>query len=244
MSYLPSPPVWHSRAVKIQYLVYPGMTLLDLVGPAQIWAAFPEVETQWVAKRTGAVPTDAGLSVLATADFEHAWDAPDIFFVPGGLDATFALVEDEPTMRFVRSRERAGWITSVCTGSIVLAAAGLLTGYRATSHWFVRDALALFGATPCRERWVIDRNRATGGGVTAGVDFGLELFARIASEPMARMIQLQTEYAPSPPFRSGSPEEAAPETVAAVTAAWGPRTTHLRPLLEAAARRVAERAGG
>src|SRR5262245_12506628 len=127
------------------------MTLLDLVGPAQIWAAFPGVETQWVAKRTGAVATDAQLAIVATADYEHAWDAPDIFFVPGGLEATFALLDDEPTLAFVRSRERAGWITSVCTGSIVLGAAGLLRGYRATSHWFARDSLALFGATPCRE---------------------------------------------------------------------------------------------
>ena len=116
--------------------------------------------------------------------------------------------------------QKAGWVISVCTGSLLLAAAGLLTGYRATSHWLVLEELAHLGATPTADRWVVDRNRATGGGVTAGIDFGLMLVGLLAGESRARVTQLMMEYAPKPPFSSGSPEEALPETVAAVRGGW------------------------
>ena len=106
------------------------------------------------------------------------------------------------------------------SGALVLGAAGLLRGYRATSHWFVRDALPMFGAIPSKERWVIDRNRATGGGVTAGIDFGLAIMAHVVSEDVARAAQLRLEYSPQPPFRSGTPDEATPETLAAVKSGW------------------------
>ena len=207
---------------RIQMLVYPGMTLQDLVGPLQVWAAWPGAEIQFAWKSTGPVPTDSGLAVIATTSFADAWAAPDILFAPGGLLPTFELLEDEAAIGFLRSRgEQAQWITSVCTGAVLLGAAGLLRGYRAATHWFARDSLALFGATPSSERWVIDRNRATGGGVTAGIDFGLALLSHVAGPELARVVQLALEYSPQPPFRSGTPEEATPQTLATLRAAWG-----------------------
>ena len=207
--------------MKIQMLVYPGMTPLDLLGPAQAWARLPKVEMQYVWKTPGPVSTDAGLSVVATTAFGDAWEAPDILFAPGGEGPTFDLMEDDETIGFLASRgEKAEWVTSVCTGSILLGAAGLLKGYRATSHWLVRDELTKFGATPTADRWVVDRNRATGGGVTAGIDFGLMLVALLVGEPFARVTQLMMEYAPQPPFQSGSPDEALPETLAFVRKGW------------------------
>lgn len=136
--------------------------------------------------------------------------------------ADFELLDDAEVIEFLRSRgEQAKWVTSVCTGAVLLGAAGLLRGYRAATHWFARDSLALFGATPTNERWVIDRNRATGGGVTAGIDFGLAVLSHLAGPELARVVQLALEYSPQPPFRSGTPEEAAPQTLATLRAAWG-----------------------
>jgi cyclohexyl-isocyanide hydratase len=209
-------------ATRILMLVYPGMTLQDLVGPLQVWSAWPGAEVQFAWKSVGPVPTDSGLAVFATTSFEEAWNAPDILFTPGGLLPTFELLDDATVIDFLRMRgAQAKWVTSVCTGAVLLGAAGLLRGYRATTHWFVRDSLALFGATPSNERWVIDRNRATGGGVTAGIDFGLALMAHVVGPERARVTQLALEYSPQPPFRSGTPQEAAPETLAALRAAWG-----------------------
>lgn len=209
-------------ATRIQMLVYPGMTLQDLVGPLQVWAAWPGAEIQFAWKSTGPVPTDSGLAVVATTSLADAWAAPDILFAPGGLLPTFELLDDAEVIAFLRSRgEQAKWITSVCTGAMLLGAAGLLRGYRAATHWFARDSLAMFGATPSSERWVIDRNRATGGGVTAGIDFGLAVLSHLASPELARVVQLALEYSPQPPFRSGTPEEATPQTLATLRAAWG-----------------------
>lgn len=204
--------------MKIQMFIYPGMTLLDLVGPLQTWSSWPGAEFQLVAEAVGPIPTDCGLSVNATHNFDEVWSDPDILFVPGGTEGTFALLDNEEVMIFLeRQGNNAGWVTSVCTGSIVLAAAGLLTGYRATSHWMACDLLPDFGAEVADGRWVIDRNRASGGGVTAGIDFGLALMAHISGdEEIARRVQLMMEYSPNPPFSSGTPQEARPETLAAV----------------------------
>jgi cyclohexyl-isocyanide hydratase len=205
--------------MRFQMLVYPGMTLLDLVGPAQTWAALPGVEMQFVWKERGPIATDAGLAVIATHSFAESWERPDVLFVPGGTIATFSLFGDDETIAFLAQRGNvASWVTSVCTGAHLLGAAGLLAGYRATSHWSMRDTLARFGATPVDARYVFDRNRATGGGVTAGIDFGLALIAQVLGEAAAREVQLGMEYAPAPPFASGHPREALPETVAAVLA--------------------------
>jgi cyclohexyl-isocyanide hydratase len=225
---------------RIQMLVYPGMTLQDLVGPLQVWANWPGAEVQFVWKATGPLPTDAGLSVVATASLADAWEAPDIIFVPGGTLPTFQLLDDAAVIEFLEQRgARAKWVTSVCSGALVLGAAGLLRGYRATSHWFVRDALPMFGAIPSKERWVIDRNRATGGGVTAGIDFGLAIMAHVVSEDVARAAQLRLEYSPQPPFRSGTPDEATPETLAAVKSGWsGDAGQIIQAKLQAASQRL------
>jgi cyclohexyl-isocyanide hydratase len=148
-------------------------------------------------------------------------------------------MEDEALLRFLRTQaERAAWITSVCTGALVLGAAGLLRGYRATTHWLSLDLLPYFGAVPVAERVVIDRNRATGGGVTAGIDFGLRLAAELRGEAVAQAIQLGMEYDPAPPFRSGSPRSADPRLVESVSAARRVMTDERRRIAERAAARA------
>jgi len=203
--------------MKILMLAYPGMTLLDLVGPLQAWSAWPGNDIHLVWKDAGPLPTDTGLDVVATHDFAHSHPTPDILFVPGGSQPTRELMGDTETTDFLAARgARAAWVTSVCTGALVLGAAGLLNGYKATTHWSATDELAPLGATYTKGRWVMDRNRVTGGGVTAGIDFGLALIGELAGEEMARAVQLALEYAPQPPFKSGTPEDAWPETVALV----------------------------
>lgn len=218
--------------MKITYLVYDDMTLQDLVGPLQIWSLMPDVEPEFVAKTKGPVRTDSGLTVTATHDFETASTAPDIFFVPGGTKGTFLAAADEATLAFAKSRgEAATWVTSVCTGALILGAAGLLQGYKAATHWAAMGMLEGFGATPTSERWVIDRNRATGGGVTAGIDFGLALMAEIAGEEAAKVAQLAVEYAPNPPFSSGRPDEADEKTVEAVLAGFADAGPQIEAML-------------
>lgn len=203
-------------------LVYPGMTLLDLVGPLQVWAMWPGAEFQFVWKETGLVRTDAGIAVAATERFDSAWDAPDVLFAPGGLAGTFKLLGDAETISFLAERGgKAAWVTSVCTGAHLLGAAGLLNGYAAATHWIALDELAVFGAVPSADRYVIDRNRATGGGVTAGIDFALALTAHALGEPVARNIQLALQYAPEPPFDSGTPDGAGAPAVSAVRERFG-----------------------
>ena len=135
----------------------------------------------------------------------------DVLFVPGGVPGTLTMMEDPEVLAFLADRgSRARFVTSVCTGSLVLGAAGLLKGYKATSHWLTRDVLAEFGAIPTAGRIVVDRNRVTGGGVTAGLDFGLELVAQLRNRDYAEAVQLYLEYDPQPPFDSGTPEKASP----------------------------------
>lgn len=193
--------------MKISMLVYPGMTPLDLMGPLQAWSMWPGSDIQIIWKTTDPVPTDTGMSLLPTHTFSDSFAVPDILFAPGGTAGTFAVMQDKEVTDFLAERgAAAGWVTSVCTGALVLGAAGLLQGYRATTHWLALDMLSQFGADPVKQRWVIDRNRATGGGVTAGIDFGLALVAEIDGEQAAKTIQLTMEYAPQPPFQCGTPE--------------------------------------
>jgi cyclohexyl-isocyanide hydratase len=205
--------------MKVLALVYPGMTLLDLVGPVQAWSCLPDYEVQYAWHRSGAVLTDCGLSVQATHRFEDAWADPDVLFVGGGAKPTLDLLSDSAAIAFLADRgSRARWVCSVCTGSLLLGAAGLLRGYRASTHWGTREVLNQFGAEPSNERVCIDRNRLTGGGVTAGIDFGIAVAAHWSGDSMARVIELILEYAPQPPYKTGSPELADPQTLAAARA--------------------------
>ena len=205
--------------MKVLAMVYPGMTLLDLVGPIQAWSFLPAYEVQYVWHRPGTVLTDCGLGVQATHGFEEAWTEPDVLFIGGGAKPTMDLMSDSAAITFLADRgARARWVCSVCTGSLLLGAAGLLRGYRAAGHWGAREILSQFGAEPSSERVCIDRNRLTGGGVTAGVDFGIALAGRWAGDDVARVIELLMEYAPQPPYGSGRPELADPQTLAAARA--------------------------
>lgn len=206
--------------MKVLALVYPGMTLQDLVGPLQAWSFLPDYEVQVAWRESGPVPTDCGLAVQATHGFADAWAAPDVLVTGGGAKPTLDLLGDAATLAFLAERgARARWVCSVCTGALLLGAAGLLRGYRAATHWSAREALRQFGAEPSSERVCIDRNRLTGGGVTAGIDFGIAVAAHWAGEDAARVIELVMEYAPQPPFGTGRPDLADAQTLAAAQAA-------------------------
>lgn len=204
-----------SPPLKIGFLVFPVITQLDLTGPLQVFSSLPNVDVHLVWKRIEPVASDTVLSLVPTTTFA---DCPqlDVICVPGG-HGTDALVNDEEVLSFLRRQaEGARFVSSVCTGSLVLGAAGLLNGYRATSHWSARELLPLLGATPSHERVCVDRNRVTGGGVTAGIDFALSLVAILVDVPAAEMIQLRLEYNPAPPFNSGSPDTAPAAVLAAM----------------------------
>jgi cyclohexyl-isocyanide hydratase len=199
--------------IHVAFLLFPNVTQLDLTGPAQVLSRLGNAKIDLVAKSRAPVPTDAGFDLLPTATFADVTRA-DILCVPGGF-GTVAAMEDAETLDWVRHvGVEANWVTSVCTGSLVLAAAGLLTGYKAACHWASRHQLAWFGAEPVAERTVFDRNRVTGGGVTAGIDFALSLTAAIQGEDHAKFVQLSIEYDPAPPFDSGTPEKADAATLA------------------------------
>ncbi|WP_019905926.1 DJ-1/PfpI family protein [Methylobacterium sp. 77] len=200
-------------------LMFPGMTALDLVGPQAILAGLAGDRLHLVARQVGPVPSDTGLSLVADTSFDACPRDIDVLFVPGG-DATPGQMRDEATLAFLRDRAaHASWVTSVCTGSLVLGAAGLLDGYRATSHWSVRETvLPRLGAIPVNRRVVVDRNRITAAGISAGLDFALVLAARLRGEEYARTSQLVAEYAPEPPFSAGTPDSAGPDITARAAA--------------------------
>lgn len=203
--------------LELGMLLYPGFTLLDLVGPQAVLDA--HAHTHLVAATLDPVKSDSGIPLAPTATFATCPTQLDVLFVPGGF-GTAAAMRDTAALAWLADRGRtATWITAVCSGSLLLAAAGLLQGYRATSHWAAYDVLASLGVEVIRgERVVTDRNRVTGGGVTAGIDFGLTLLAALRGENAAKATQLMIEYAPAPPFHAGTPETAGPEITAMVRA--------------------------
>jgi cyclohexyl-isocyanide hydratase len=207
------PPSWMGSE-KIAFLAYPKFTALDLVGPYHMLGNLMGAKTFIVAKTKEPVVSDMGLTVVPTMSLAECPADIDIICVPGGSDGTLAAMEDPEIIGFLRDRgARAKYVTSVCTGSLVLAAAGLLKGYKATSHWVARDVLKDFGAEPVDERVVFDRNRVTGAGVTAGLDMSLALVGKLRDQKYAEAVQLLAEYAPAPPFNSGTPHTAAKENV-------------------------------
>ena len=226
--------------MNVVMLAYPRMTQLDLTGPFEVLAKVKSLSLHLVWKDNAPVVDSGGLAIVPSATFESAPQA-DILFVPGG-PGQLELMEDEQTLEFLR-RQAAGaqYVTSVCTGSLVLAAAGLLTGYRATSHWMSLEQLAHFGVEPVAERVVWDRNRVTGAGVTSGIDFGLQLVAGLFGDDEAQRVQLGMEYDPQPPFNSGSPKTATPERVAAAREASKVFQAQREEVAKRAAGRLAKR---
>ncbi|MGH6964370.1 MAG: DJ-1/PfpI family protein [Phenylobacterium sp.] len=220
--------------LKIVIPLYPDVTHLDFTGPHQVLSRAPGAEVI-VASMSGVDVACEGLVFTGLADLARI-DRCDVICVPGGFGATDAML-DEPFMREIR-RLGAGakYLTSVCTGSLVLAAAGFLKGKRAACHWAWRDLLEPFGAIVDERRVARDGNIITGGGVTAGIDFAFVMLAELAGEDYAKMVQLSLEYAPDPPFHSGRPELASPEILAQVKARLG-------ALMDARANAATEAAG-
>ncbi|UTW06869.1 DJ-1/PfpI family protein [Pseudomonas benzenivorans] len=190
---------------RIGFLLYPHLTQLDLTGPAQVLAAMSDSALHFVWKSLEPVPSDAGISLLPSDTLQSCPDL-DMLLVPGGPGQQ-ALMRDGAVLAWLqRQGAQASWVTSVCSGSLLLGAAGLLKGYSAACHWAYRDYLPAFGARIDERRVVVDRNRITGGGVTSGIDLALWLVALVRGEEEAKAIQLQLEYAPQPPFNCGRPE--------------------------------------
>ncbi len=213
---MPEPP--RCLSMKIAILIFDGLTALDAVGPYEVLRSVPGWEVEFVAARAGEKRTDSGaLGLSADRSLEEAGE-PDIVLVPGGA-GNRALLSDEPVLSWLREVDRTTkWTTSVCTGSLVLGAAGLLDGKRATGHWLYLEPLRAYGADPVGGRFVEDGKTITAAGVSAGIDMALHLVGREVGPEVAQAIQLAIEYDPQPPFDSGSPAKAPPEIVEAVTA--------------------------
>jgi cyclohexyl-isocyanide hydratase len=208
-------------SLEIGLLLYPKLTQLDLTGPFEVFCRLPDTRVHLLWKTTEPVSSDRGLTLLPTMTLQDC-PALDVIVVPGGAGQV-ALMQDDVVLGFLRQQAAtARYVASVCTGSLVLGAAGLLKGRRATCHWMSLDQLALLGAIPVAERVVIDGPIVTGGGVTAGIDFGLKLAAILRGESEGRRIQLELEYSPQPPFDTGSPAAAGPELVASVQKRYAP----------------------
>lgn len=199
--------------LRFGFLVFPGMQQLDMTGPYEVFASTANAEVALIWKNRAPVMTSTKLPITPTATFA---DCPplDVICIPGGGGVN-ALIEDGEVLDFVRAKaSEARYITSVCSGALVLGAAGLIKGKRAATHWYAHDFLAAFGAIPVDARIVEDGNVVTAGGVTSGIDFGLAIIARLLGQTEAETVQLQIEYAPAPPFNSGTPAQASPEVLA------------------------------
>ena len=207
--------------LQIGILVFPRVQQLDLTGPYEVFASMPAAHVHLVWKDRSAITSATGLVLAPTMTFGEC-PTLDVLCIPGGGGVN-ALLEDAEVLDFVRAQgARARYVTSVCTGSLVLGAAGLLRGRRATTHWLSHDFLEKFGAIPVHGRVVRDGNLITAGGVTAGIDFGLAVVAELAGQAAAEAIQLALEYAPQPPFRAGTPDDAPPTVLAAVRKQMAP----------------------
>ena len=223
--------------MQIGLILFPKLTQLDLTGPAEVFYRMPGAKVQLLWKTIEPVSSDRGMAILSTMRFADC-HALDLICVPGGA-GQIDLMDDEETLDFLRRiAPTCQLVTSVCTGSLVLAAAGLLEGYKATSHWSSIDQLSLLGAIPVAERVVRDRDRVTGAGVTSGIDFALTVVADLLGDETAREIQLQMEYDPEPPFQSGSPRSASPALVQAMREKIGPFIARRMAATERAASRL------
>lgn len=218
-------------------VLFPSLTQLDLTGAYEVLARMPNARVLLIAATMDPVRSELGLTITPDATFANA-PALDILCVPGGWGVNDQL-EDDEMLGFLRTQGAgARYVTSVCSGALLLGAAGLLRGYRATTHWQSLDLLPLFGAEPVDERVVVDRNRITGGGVTAGIDFGLVLAAELFGDTVAQEVQLAIEYRPAPPFDSGSPDGAPRDVLETVTLRSREVLARRREIVERAARRL------
>ena len=199
--------------MKLAFLIFDKFTALDAIGPYEVLSRLPGAELSFVAKEAGLKRSDTGALGLSADRTIAELPDPDLLLVPGG-EGNRPLLEDEEVLEWLRSaHEHSDWTTSVCTGALVLGAAGILDGKRATTHWAYREHLARLGAEVVTDRYVIDGKVATAAGVSSGLDMALALAAQIMGEDVAKAIQLGIEYDPAPPFDSGSPEKASPELV-------------------------------
>jgi cyclohexyl-isocyanide hydratase len=227
-----------SAPLQIGLVIFPKVTQLDFTGPVQVFSSLPDAKIHLIWKRIEPVASDSVLTLTPTITFA---DCPqlDVICVPGGL-GTDDMINDHEVLDFLRKQAaRAKYITSVCSGSLVLGAAGLLRGYKAATHWAAMDFLAEFGATPTKSRVCVDRNRVTGGGVTAGIDFALTLVSMLVDRQTAEAIQLRLEYNPAPPFNAGSPDTAPPEILAAIKERIAPAQARRTEAIRRAAARLA-----
>jgi cyclohexyl-isocyanide hydratase len=227
-----------SAPLQIGLVLFPKVTQLDFTGPLQVFSSVPGAKVHLIWKRIEPVASDSVLTLTPTISFA---DCPqlDVICVPGGF-GTDDMVNDEEMLVFLRRQAKAAkYITSVCTGSLVLGAAGLLEGYRAATHWTAMDFLKEFGAIPTHTRVCVDRNRITGGGVTAGIDFALTLVSLLVDRRTAEAIQLRIEYNPAPPFNSGSPETAPAEIVAMIKERIAPAQARRGEMIKRAGARLA-----
>jgi cyclohexyl-isocyanide hydratase len=230
-----------SAPLQIGLVLFPKVTQLDFTGPLQVFSSVPGAQIHLIWKRIEPVASDSVMALTPTTTFA---DCPqlDVICVPGGA-GTDDMVNDEEMLAFLRKQAKhAKYITSVCTGSLVLGAAGLLRGYRAATHWAAVDFLSEFGATPAKTRVCVDRNRITGGGVTAGIDFALTLVSIMVDRPTAEAIQLRLEYNPAPPFKSGSPDTAPAEILALIRERIAPSQQRRTEAVKRAAARLVQSA--
>ena len=222
---------------RIVEVIYPGMTQLDFTAPHNVFSRLPKSETIVASLAGGSVSSEDGLTFAGTRPMAEI-DRCDLLFFPGG-PATTEVINDAAFMAQAnRLAASARYLTSVCTGSLILAATGRLKGRRAACHWAWRDLLSLFGAIPDPSRVARDGDIITGGGVTAGLDFALTVAAELAGEEVAQSLQLSFEYAPAPPFNAGRPETAPAEIVARVRERMAAMAPRRQAQAEAAAARI------
>lgn len=208
------------KPIEIGLLFFPGMTQLDVTGPFEVFARLPHARIHLLWKRIEPIVSDVGLPLMPTTTFA---DCPDLdVLCVGGGPGQVDVMDDDELLAFLRDKGgSARYVTSVCAGCLMLGGAGLLDGYRSACHWLLIDQLKAFGAIPVDQRVVVDRNRISGGGVTAGIDFGFQVAALLCGEDVARRLQLFLEYQPEPPFDI-TVQNAPPELIAEIRAAAAP----------------------
>ncbi|MFC3943561.1 DJ-1/PfpI family protein [Pseudomonas gingeri NCPPB 3146 = LMG 5327] len=224
------------RQLQIGMVIFPGFTLQDLAGPQTAFGLHAKTHIIW--KTMEAVPTDMGVTMNPTITIDDVPDHLDVLFVAGG-GGTPEIMKDQELLDFIaRAGKTATYVTAICTGSVLLAMAGLLEGYRAATYWPFYEPLIALGIEPSYERVCVDRNRITGGGVTAGIDFALQVIAELKGQDAAEFTQLVLEYDPQPTMHSGNPRTARPEIVAQIEGLWGRTDEAVRVANEHMARRA------